>query len=116
MGRRLQTQEKRKTWSGQPSWGDGHEFSFAQAEFRIRIDILLRRMVVEACERGELGYEFRVVSDAVHKHRTRSNENTPFTLHRTHRSIRRTILLHQQHNYGEEFYDFLFCICYPSVL
>lgn len=71
---------------------------------------------MEACERGELGYEFRVASDAAHKHRNRSNENPPFALHRTHRSIRRAILLHQQHNYGEEFYDFLFCICYPYVL
>lgn len=70
-------------WSGQLSWGDGHEFSFAQAEFRIRTDILLRRMVVEACERGELGYEFRVAFDAAHKHRNRSNENPPiyFTSH-----------------------------------
>lgn len=82
-------------------------FSFAQAEFRIRTGILLRRMVVEACERGELGYEFRVASDAARKHRNRSKENPAFTLHRTHRSIRRTILLHQQHNYGEELRFFI---------
>lgn len=46
--------------------GRCHEFSFGQVTFRKRTDILRRRMVSEACERGELGYEFRgALADAL---------------------------------------------------
>lgn len=47
--------------------GRCHEFRFGQVTFKKRTDILLRKMVLEACERGEVGYEFRGALADAHK-------------------------------------------------
>lgn len=49
-------------------WGDGHDSVLGRLSLGKGQDILLRKMVLEACERGELGYAFRVALDGTHNY------------------------------------------------
>lgn len=85
-------------------WGDGREFSLDRLSLGKGRDRSLRKMVLEACERGELVLRlvllWMVRTDTA-VGRIRTYHIFPFTLHLTHRSIRITILLHSNINQGE---------------
>lgn len=59
-------------------WGDGREFSLDRLSLGKGRDRSLRKIVLEACERGRVGFAFGAALDGSYRYSSGSNKNIPY--------------------------------------